>query len=716
MVTKCRFTGFNFIFKRGLMKTFFSPASIAVIGASPREGSLGAQMIANLLYGYTGKIYPVNPNHSEISGLSAFPAVEDIPDPVDLALVIVPAPAVPAQIEACGRKGIRRVIIESAGFAETGPEGRALQERCLVAARRAGIRLWGPNCMGLVDIPRKFLFTFMHPKVYADGLVPGRISMIVQSGMLSAGFLADLMSERAVGVGKACSIGNKMDIDECDVLEYLIEDDETDAIALYLESIIRGRRFLELAWSAKKPIVLLKGGKSSAGAKAALSHTSSLAGNARLQDALLSLAGVTLARDFQQMMEVARALAMIGKTPQACRTALLTFSGGAGILSCDLLEAQGLRVADLSPATKRELAHVFPDWMPAANPVDLFPAFARRGPIAAYDDAFRAVVKDPRVDVLFLHFFVGLYPNYERLKVFKETADREGKLLVIWAIGRRDALRIFKREAQEAAIPVHGELYRAVECLAFAARYTPRRKPSRLLAGGGAYRLPPRAAAVLGENRGRVWDEFESKRLLKALGIPVVTEKIVATAAAAVAAARQIGFPVVLKGLTPDNVHKTEAGLVVLNISGPAALKKAFADLARRMKGRGRMLLQRQMPVEYELIVGLVRDRQFGPCVMFGLGGVFSELQKDVVFAPAPLSASIARELPDRLAGRKLLQGYRGQKPLDRKATADILMAVGRLAAACPDIEQIDINPLVVRAGRLVAVDATVIRQKADNA
>lgn len=692
------------------MKNFFAPQSVAVIGASPREGNLGFQIITNLRYGFTGRIYPVNPNYPEIMTLPCYPTVETIPDSVDLAIIIVPAPTVPAALTSCGRKGIRSIIIESAGFAETGEEGRLLQDRCLTIARKAGIRVWGPNCMGMVDIPKKNFFTFMHPNIYKDGLVEGRISMVVQSGMLSAGFLVDLMSERAVGIAKACSIGNKMDIDECDVLEYLLRDDETDAVALYLESIVRGRRFLELAARAAKPIVLLKGGKSAAGAKAALSHTSSLAGNARLQDSLMSLAGVTIARDFQQMMEVARALAMIGRTPASCRTAIMTFSGGAGILSCDLLEQQGLRVAELSPSTKRELASIFPDWLPASNPVDMFPAFALKGPMAAYDGAFNAVVKDPKVDVIFLHFFVGLYPNTDRLKRFKEAADREKKVLILWVIGRRDALWTFKREAQDAAIPVHGELFRAVECLAYASRYTPRKKTAALIRSAEP-KLLPKAAAILSNGPERIWDEFISKRLLKTYGIPVVEEQIVESAAAAQGAARKTGFPVVLKGLLPGQVHKTEAGLVRLGISSAAVLRKTYADLDRQMKGRGKILLQRQLPVEYELIAGMLRDPQFGACVMFGLGGIFSELQKDVVFAPAPLSESTAKELIQRISGNKLLQGFRGRKPLDTAQMAGILVNLGNLAAAAPDIEQIDINPLVVAQGKAAAVDATVIRR-----
>lgn len=692
------------------MRNFFAPRSVAVIGASPREGNLGFQIITNLRYGFTGRIYPVNPNYSDIMTLPCYPTVEAIPDSVDLAIVIVPAPAVPEALASCGRKSIRSVIIESAGFAETGEEGRGLQDRCLAIAREAGIRVWGPNCMGMVDVPKKFFFTFMHPNIYQDGLVEGRISMVVQSGMLSAGFLVDLMSERAVGIAKACSIGNKMDIDECDVLEYLLRDEETDAIALYLESIVRGRRFLELAEHAAKPIVLLKGGKSAAGAKAALSHTSSLAGDARLQDSLMSLAGVTIARDFQQMMEVARALAMIKQTPPNCRTAILTFSGGAGILSCDLLEQQGLRVAELSPSTKQELALVFPDWLPASNPVDMFPAFALKGPMAAYDSAFNAVVKDPKVDVIFLHFFVGLYPNYDRLKRFKEAADREKKVLILWVIGRREALRTFKREAQDASIPVHGELFRAVECLAFASRYAPRKKTANLI-HRRATKLLPKAAAILSACPERIWDEFASKQLLKTYGIPVVEEKIVESAADALSLARKMGYPVVLKGLVPGEVHKTESGLVCLGITSASELRKTYADFSKRIQGRGKILLQRQLPVEYELIVGMLRDPQFGACVMFGLGGIFSELQKDVVFAPAPLSESTARELIQRISGRKLLHGFRGRKPLDMTRMAEILVNLGNLACASPEIEQIDINPLVVAYGKPVAVDATIIRQ-----
>jgi acyl-CoA synthetase (NDP forming) len=692
------------------MKTFFRPSSVAVIGASESEGSLGGQIIANLLHGYKEAIYPVNPNYKKIKGLRCFPTVDAIPGSVEMAIIIVPAPAVPAVLEACGRKGIYRVIIESAGFSEAGPEGKALQDKCNAIASAAGIRVWGPNCMGIVDIPGQRFFTFMHPNIYKMGLIPGRISMVVQSGMLTAGFLADLMGDRAIGVAKACSIGNKSDVDECDILEYLLNDDETDAIALYLESIPRGRRFIELANQSSKPIVVLKGGKSSAGAKAAMSHTSSLAGNARLQDSVLTLAGVTIAHDFQQMMELTRALAMIPETPPHCKTAIITISGGAGILSCDLLEEQGLVVAELSEETNKELAAVFPDWFPSANPVDLYPAFALKGPLAAYDGAFNAVIKDPNVDVIFLHYFAGLYSSYGSLPAMKEAAAKAGKVLIIWVIGLSDNLRALKRDCQESGIPAHGELSRAVECLAAASRYQQRKAVAVNNQTAAKPALPSGAAGILSKGKGkRVWDEFDSKQLLKMCGIPVVDELIAKTIDEAANFARKICYPVVMKGLAPGEVHKTESGLVRLGLTTSADIKTAFEDLTNRMNGQGRVLLQRQLSIDYELIAGYLLDAQFGPCVMFGLGGIFSELKSDVVFATAPLTEQSALNLIFRIKASMLLQGFRGMKSINQKAMAGILVGLGNLGAACPAIEQIDINPLIVSGGNPVAVDASII-------
>ncbi len=455
------------------MDKFFHPDSISVIGAS--KGKLGGQVLQNLLNGYRGSVYPVNPNYEEILGLPCFPSLESIPHKVDLAIVMVPAPLVPSVLEACGRKDVKRVIIESAGFAEVGEEGIALQEQCKAIAADAGIRVWGPNCMGLVDVRKRHFFSFMSQKIYEDELIPGGISLIVQSGMLSAIFLSEL-SRREIGVSKACSIGNRMDLDECDLLKYLLEDPETDVVALYLESIPRGRLFADIAKRADKPIVVLKGGRSESGARAALSHTFSLSGNSRLQDSVLRTCGVILAEDIYQMMDIANALTVISGIPSKPRAAIVTLSGGAGILACDALERHGIRVPRLSEKTGNALAEIFPDWMPVANPIDLFPAFAAHGREIVFNQTIPIVLEDPNVDILLIHYVAGVGDDYVDFEGLKKKVDKEGKAIFLWVMGRGEGLHRFLRKARASRLAVHGEITRIADCLAAARSRHQRRK------------------------------------------------------------------------------------------------------------------------------------------------------------------------------------------------------------------------------------------------
>jgi acyl-CoA synthetase (NDP forming) len=687
------------------VKTFVNPTSIAVVGASTRR--IGHQIIENLLYGYQGRIYPVNPNHSEIAGLPCFSSLEDISSPVDLAIILVPAPVTPSVLESCARKGIRRVMIQSAGFAEVGEAGKAVQDRCTAIAKAAGIRVWGPNCMGLVDIPGKQYLTFMHPSVYADGLVPGRISLVVQSGMLSGVFLTE-MSRRAIGIGKVCSIGNKSDLDECDILEYLLDDPETDAVALYLESMPRGRVFTQLARQSTKPIVVLKGGQSQTGAKAAMSHTSSLSGNSRLLHSVLEMAGVTMAKDFNHMVHLALAMASTPKVSPKCRTAIITFSGGAGILTCDMLEKYKLDVAQLSKNTCTALKGIFPDWMPVNNPIDLYPAIELKGYIPVFNQACNIVLDDPNVDVMIIHFLAGVEDRMMDLKALKKKADTVEKAVIFWLVGRQRSTRMFREEAQTHGFPVYSEISRAVECLSAAAHFKPRKASvdghAHLGLRSGMDNQP-----LLLYSSDSIWDEYDSKRLLKNGRIPVVKEKIILTLPEARKAIHKIGFPAVLKGLLPGEVHKTEKDLIRLGIHTGRELEMAYRDIRKGLEGGGRILLQQQVAMDYELIAGFVRDSQFGPCVMFGLGGILSELKADVVFALAPLERWEALELLERIHGRRLLAGYRGMPPLDQDLMAEMLINLSRLGFENPQIEQIDINPVAVVDGTPVAVDATVI-------
>lgn len=692
------------------MEKFFNPASVVVVGASKRRG--GSQTIRNLLFGYDGEIVLVNPRHKEIMGLPCYPSVDDIPYPVDLAILVVPARVVPSVIEACARKGVMRVMIQSGGYAEVGQLGRKIQDKIMAIAGDAGIKIWGPNCMGMVDIPRRKFFTFMSPRIYEDVIIDGRVSLIVQSGMLSAGFLVDLLSQRNIGVCKICSIGNKADVDECDVLPYLLNDPETDAVALYLESIPRGRRLLEIIGGADKPIVVLKGGKSKLGATAAMSHTSSLAGNERLLSNVLESSGVTLARDFHQMVDLARALAVSPSIPFACRIAVVSFSGAAGILSCDLLEKHGLDVASFSKDTETGLEKLYPDWMPVGNPVDLFPAMELHWREFPVTQAVSILLKDPNVDVLLVYFVAGLGGEELDLAELKRMADQEGKVIVFWLLGRRKFQSEFRIAAQECGILVYDEISRAVECLSAAAAFHAHRTSkneedhiSLSMSDSGSDLI---TKGVVFRQEGPE-DEYESKKILANWQIPVVEERIVTDVSEARDVSSDMGFPLVLKGLIPGKIHKTEFGLVKLGISRLGELEDALQEMERKLKGRGRLLVQKQVDVDFELIAGFLRDPQFGPCIMFGMGGVFAELQPDVRFALAPLDHHGAEKLIGEIRGRKILKGFRGMLPLETSQMAQLLVNLSRLGVENSAIQQIDINPVAVTGGKPVAVDANLI-------
>ena len=684
------------------MDFFFNPSSIAVIGASARK--TGASLLANVCLGYSGPVYPVNPGYTELQGLACYPSIEALPAAPDLAIVLVPAGAAPGVIQACAKRGVKGIMIESAGFAEVGAEGRKLQERCAQEAREGGVRLWGPNCMGLVDVVRGYRFTFMHPKVTEVVNLPGRISLVVQSGMLSAGFLGELMSRRGMGVAKVCSIGNRADVDECDILEQLLADGDTDAVGFYLESLARPRRFLDLARTSPKPLVGVLGGQSQAGARAARSHTASLAGDARLTRSLLQGAGVIIAEDFHHLADLAQSLAMWPRVAPGARAAVLTYSGGAGILTCDLLARRGLGVAELGGDSLRRLQEeVFPPWMAPGNPVDLYPAMERLGRLPAFMQASEIVLADPGVDALIIHYFAGLEDQALDVAKLKRMADQAGKALGFWCLGLREDAYQFARDCQAAGVPLFSDLARCVEGLSAAV------SRSSQVTETPAAPAPPEAPTPAGSAPGRVLDEFESKRLLASYGVPVVDEVLIDGPAGLDQAATRLGWPVVLKGLAPDTAHKSERGLVITNLGNDQALQAAYQELTSRLPAGSRVLLQKQVPGDYELMAGLVRDEHLGPCLLLGRGGVLAELEPDVVFAPTPLDRETALALPDRLRCARLLNGFRHIAPLDRESLSRLLLGLSRLASERPDIASLDINPLIIAAGRPVAVDAGLV-------
>jgi len=693
------------------MEFFFKPRGIAVIGASANPAKGGYFILNNLIKGFKGGIYPVNPAYSEIDGLLCFASVSEVPDPVDLAIIFVPAPLVPRVLRECAERGIKGAMIESGGFAESSQQGRQLQHRIIEIHRETGIRIWGPNCMGLVDAVHDFVFSFVLPAIWEDGLDSGNVSLVVQSGMLSAGFLIDIMSNGIMGISKVCSIGNKADVNECDLLEYLIDDFDTGVIGLYLESIPDGPRFMNLCRSSQKPIVVLRGGKSQKGAEAARSHTASLAGNGAVIGGALAQVGVIEALDFKQMMDLCRALADYPQiqSKDGRRVAILTMSGAAGIVSADFIEQQGLAVAELAGSTVDALKQIFPEWMPVSNPVDLWPAVELHGRKKAYRGAFQAVFADPNVDAILFHSFVGGPASRMDMSGLVEMARQSGKPMFGWLMGKRSEAHQFQLDARELKLPVFGELYRAVECMA--AVLSRKELPDH--ASNGPYwieysSIKDRLKNMLTAATGTL-DEYHSKQILSVCDIPVVEEKILSESVAAKKIADEFGFPVVLKGLLPGEIHKTESGLVRTGIASAEEAAAVFSELQRKMSTSGSVLIQKQIQGYPELIAGLIRDPQFGPCVMCGFGGILAEVMADTVFAAAPLNKSEALALIGRLKTQKLLDGIRGYPPVDRDALADILVRLGDFGMAFEQIKEIDINPLIVCEGIPVAVDATII-------
>lgn len=693
------------------MNRFFDPKSIAVIGASPDPMKGGHSILYNLLQGYRGTLYPVNPKYDKILDLPCYPSISDIPGPVDLAIVFVPAKQVPSIVKACAQKGISGVIVESGGFAETGDEGLALQQQLVDIVRTSGIRIWGPNCMGLVDARRRYVFSFLTPSVWNFGLTSGTVSLVVQSGMLAGGFLIDIMSHGRMGISKALSIGNKVDVNETELLAYLIQDPETEAIGMYLESIVDGRRFLELCAASSKPIAVLKGGKSRGGARAALSHTASMAGDHAIVRSGLLQAGVVEVGDFRQLLDVSQGLSMYPNASKASRgrTAILTFSGGAGIVSADFLEANGLELAELSDATVEALRGIFPEWMPVANPVDLWPAVERNGGQVAYETAMMAVADDPNVDMVLLHLYSGGFALNFDMKRAIDALHQAEKPIFAWLLGDRDHAQQTLQEIQALGVPVLRELQRAADVMKAVVergRWVSQigyRKPEAVF-----IELPKHMAGLLENGRGML-DEHMSKQMLAEAGIPVVMERAVNSAEEAVRAALSFGYPIVLKGLMRNVLHKSEQGLVRMHLRTEGELRAAFEEMAGRIDNQDAIVVQQQIEGRTELIAGVVRDPQFGVCVMVGMGGVLTEALNDKVFLVAPFDEVQARYMIRRLRSRKILEGFRGEPPLDVDGFARILVRMGHLALSYPGIQEMDINPFIVKDGQAIAVDANIV-------
>ena len=697
------------------MDFFFEPNGVAVVGATPEQYTGGQYLLTNLTLGYRGPVYPVNPKYDQILGLKCYPSVSDIKGPLDLALVFIPAQAVPQVLEDCVTRGVRGAILESSGFAEVGPKGKVLQDQCLAIARKGGMRLWGPNCMGLIDFSKRYVFSFMIPEAWQGSINPGGVSLIVQSGLLSAGFVTTLLSTKTLGLAKVCSIGNKSDVEETELLEYLLKDPATKVIGLYLESFVNGRRFFELSSSSEKPLVVLKGGKSSLGAEASASHTASLAGNNDLIKGALRQAGVHQADDFFEMVDIARTLEkdfLLQQPPEGnTKIAVLSYSGAAGIVTTDHMVANGLTLARLSSKTRQRLEELSPAWMPIKNPVDYWPAMEKHGPARAYKHAIEALHEAPEVDAIIVHLFAGFGLWFLDMKEIMSGIEKPRKPILFWLIGPEKGREVTRRALEEDGWPTFYEIHRTVKVMASLFEKARQEEKSRedLIHQFPITDSLNELSREANEREVRILDEHESKKWLKALGLKTVNEMMVKDLDEAIRAAEKIGYPVVLKGRVEGKVHKTEAGLVKLHLRTSDQIKSAYQEMLGLKPKPHSFLIQPMLKGDLELILGITRDPQFGPAVMLGLGGIHAEVYRDVIFRLPPLNSNDVFQMVSELKGQALLKGFRGSKPVNMESLADWLIKLGWLGLTFEKIHEIDVNPLLIVDREPVAVDATII-------
>jgi len=452
-----------------MMQGFFNPRSAMVIGASadPRKG--GHDLATNLVLALGQRFYPVNPRYDQVVGRPCVATVAEVPETPDLAVIFLPPSAVEQALLDCASKGVTSVMIQSAGFAEVGPQGQALQERCLAIAKAHGMRLWGPNCIGLIDGVGQKVFSFLPTDRWQGVLQPGGVSLIVQSGALAGGFLMQILADGYFGLSKACSLGNRADINECDILEHLAGDPHTHVVGMYLESLVDPARFRRAVEGLGKPVVLLKGGLSQEGARAALSHTGSLAGNARIGEGFFRQLGLHRAHDFVELMDLVKALSLWQGRRGGRRTAVITWSGGAGIVNADHLDRLGLTLAELAPATLERLGRVYPPWMAPGNPTDIWPAIERSGRQESFSQSLAALLEDPQVEAVQVHYFMQK-EFMDQLPGSFAAAKEHGKPVAVWLSGDTSCFRRFRELVEPLGCAVFTEISRGARALSLMAR------------------------------------------------------------------------------------------------------------------------------------------------------------------------------------------------------------------------------------------------------
>jgi acetyl coenzyme A synthetase (ADP forming)-like protein len=679
-----------------LLDAVFRPRSVAVIGASTERNALGRQILENLLtYGFRGHIFPVNPKAKELLGLRCFPSVLDIPDPIDLAVVVVPREHTLAVVDECGRKGVRGLVVITAGFREVGGEGASREAELAELVKRYGFRLVGPNCMGVLNTDPLVRLNATFAPTMPD---EGRKAFLSQSGALGVAIL-NIADERNLGLSSFASLGNKADVTDHDLLAYWAQDARTSVILMYLEAFSNPAAFAQVARrvSVEKPILVVKSGKTRAGARAAISHTGSLAeASDTALDAFLEHCGVLRVGTVEELFDLGTAFAR-NPLPKGPRVAVISNAGGPAILAVDSIIGRGLELAQLSEQTLEALRHRLPAHASATNPLDMLPTADAQ----LYGFALRKILADPGVDMALVIFVPPMMVDPMDVIGALDEARRSAQKPVVGVLMAPKEAMALLRETH----PDHIALCQFPEAAAGALAALERQRRWRDRGPGKPPAWPvDRAAAqkILDTARAEGRAELhlrEAFEVLTAYGIPVARYVAVRSAKAAEGAARGLGFPVAMKISHGGVPHKTEARGVALNIRSADQAFHTYHGLTHvlaeslHVDMAGRAVVVQEMVSGREVILGMVRDPNVGPLLMFGLGGLFVETIRDVAFRPVPLTDLDARELLHAIRGFPVLSGVRGQHPVCFEKIEESLLRLSQLTTDFPCIEEIDINP-----------------------
>ena len=696
-------------------ESFFNPKSVAMVGVSQHKGKVGYEILANMLAaGYEGEIFPVNPQADTIEGLKCYPDLLSIGQVPELVVIVVPARIVPAVMRQCAKLKVKSVIVITAGFKEVGKEGRELEEQVVQIAKRAGIRLIGPNCLGVIAPANKLNASF-------GGKLPaeGTVGYLSQSGALLAAVL-DMANNSGIGFSRLVSVGNKADVDELDVLKAFGEDPHTKVIAGYLESISDGNAFVSQAEaiSHEKPILLMKPGGTQAGARAATSHTGSLAGDDIAYECLFKRAGIIRCDSLKSQVDYIQAFAN-QPLPAGTRVAVISNAGGAGIMATDAIERQGLDFARLSTDTIARLASNLPAAASLQNPVDvLCDALAER-----YEFALSVALDDPDVDIALVLLTPQAMTDPTAIAegVVKISQRKPGKLILACFLGA-SRMEEGTRILREGKVPCYDSPETAVNTIKVVTEYVRWRcRPKRIVELFAVSRRKAETTIEKHMRHGtRQIGEVASKEILQAYGFTIPKASVATTAEQAASIAQKLGFPVVLKIWSPEIVHKTDVGGVKLGLESREEVMDAFDLMMYRIPRKMPdvevlgVLVQEMVKTGKEVILGMKREPHFGPLMMFGMGGTMVEVLKDVSFYLAPLTAEEALQMLVNTKTYQMLMGVRGQEGVDTGTIAEALQRLSQLATEFPQIKEVDINPYVVgpKGTAAIAVDARMTLEK----